>query len=80
MVTPDEGNRQDERLRRVADRYADLGRQLESSSVDKVFDKVAQLAARQVPGATATSVTVLRNGRFETVGATDERVHRADLI
>lgn len=80
MTESRDGERKSERLQRIAQMYADLGRQLGSSSVVKVFDAVAILAARQVAGATAASVTVLRNGRFETVGSTDERVRRADLM
>jgi hypothetical protein len=41
---------------------------------------VASLAARRICGARAASVTTLKNGRFETVAATDERATRADLI
>lgn len=77
---PQEHPGRDERLRQIAQSYAALGRQLESADAAQVFDMVAALAARQVTGASAASVTVLRNGRFETVGATDERVRRADLL
>jgi hypothetical protein len=70
----------DGRLRHVADMFADLGRQLEAPDAPAAFDVVASVAARQVNGARAASVTLLRQGRFETVGSTDERATRADLI
>jgi hypothetical protein len=75
-----DGPEHGERLRQVAQLYADLGRQLDSQSVAKVFDAIAMLAVQQVAGSTAASMTMLRNGRFETVGATDERARHADLI
>jgi ANTAR domain-containing protein/GAF domain-containing protein len=67
-------------LRHVAEMFADLGQQLKPPGAARAFDVVASLAARRIGGARAASVTILKNGRFETVAATEERAMRADLI
>jgi hypothetical protein len=48
--------------------------------VDSPFEAVASVSAQQVPGARASTVTILRDGNFPTVASTDERALRADLL
>jgi hypothetical protein len=44
------------------------------------YDAVASVAARRVDGASAASVTVLRQGRFRTVAASAKRAQQADQL
>ena len=60
--------------------FAELGEELRSTEGKSAFAAVTRTAVRRVEGATAGSITTLRSGRFETVGATDERAARADAI
>jgi hypothetical protein len=69
-----------DRLRQVADMFTELGRQLASSDGQSPFEAVASVSARRVPGAQASTMTILRGGEFSTVASTDERALRADLI
>jgi hypothetical protein len=67
-------------LWQVATMFAELGLQLRASDARSAFDAVASVASRRISGASAASITVLREGRFHTVAASDERARQADLI
>lgn len=60
--------------------FAELGEELRSTEGKSAFAAVTRTAVRRVEGAAAASITTLRSGRFQTVGATDERAARADAI
>jgi hypothetical protein len=67
-------------LWQVAAIFTDLGRQLTAPDAGSVFDAVASVAARRISGASAASVTVLREGLFRTVAASNERARQADQL
>lgn len=50
--------------------FAELGEELRSTGGKSAFAAVTRTAVRRVEGATAASITTLRSGRFQTVGAT----------
>src|SRR4051794_20163626 len=61
--------------------FSDLERDLASlSDADSVLRLLTDRAVEMVPGAEHAGVTRGRNGRFETVAATDDLVHRVDAI
>ena len=60
--------------------FAELGEELRSTEGKSAFAAVTRTAVRRVEGAAAASITTLRSGRFQTVGATDERAAKADAI
>ncbi len=60
--------------------FADLGTELRSADARSAYAAVTRTAVRRVEGAAAASITILRSGRYRTVGATDERASRADAI
>jgi hypothetical protein len=67
-------------LRDIAVMFAELGRQLSSAGSATAYDAVTQVAIRRVAGASAASITTLRNGTFTTVSATNERARQADAV
>lgn len=67
-------------LSAVAALFAELGAELRSTDTRSAFAAVTRTAVRRIKGAAAASITTLRSGRFQTVGATDERASRADAI
>ncbi|TQM61975.1 GAF and ANTAR domain-containing protein [Humibacillus xanthopallidus] len=66
-------------LRRVAEAFERLGRQLHASGSNP-FDAVTELALERVPHAAAASITTVVHGRFVTASATDDIARRADAI
>lgn len=76
-----EGVRRYSPLWQVATIFAELGLQLRTPpAAESAYDAVASVAARRITGASAASITVLREGRFRTVSASDERARQADHI
>jgi hypothetical protein len=67
-------------LRRVAEDFDRLGKQLLRSSQANPFEAVTRLAVERVPHATAASITTMDHGRFVTSAATDDVARRADAI
>jgi hypothetical protein len=67
-------------LWQIATIFAELGRQLNEPGIDSPFDAVVSVATRRVKGAKAATVTVVREGRFRTIAASDERARRGDQI
>lgn len=66
-------------LRTVAEAFAELGARLKHADTDP-FHAVTLVARDQIPATSGASITRLREGRFVTVAATDERIRRADHI
>jgi hypothetical protein len=65
----------------LAAKFTELGRDLVSATdADGVLRLLVAAAVRQVPGAQRAGITRGRNGKFETIGASDETVHRVDAI
>jgi len=68
-------------FRNLADLYARVGAAIGSpSNVDQVLTTVTTTAADAIQGAEAAAVTIRRNGRFETVAATNTLPQRVDSI
>jgi len=53
---------------------------LEDHDASAPFEAITSVAREQLPAAAGASVTTLRDGRFTTVAATDDRIRRADAI
>jgi ANTAR domain/GAF domain len=65
----------------LATMFARLERELASmTQADDVLRLLTARAVELVPGAELAGITRGRNGRFETVAATDELVHRVDSV
>jgi ANTAR domain/GAF domain len=61
--------------------FAELERELTAlTHADDVLRLLTARAVELVPGAEQAGITRGRNGRFETVAATDELVHRVDQV
>lgn len=70
----------DASLRAVVEMFTELGERLRSSGHGSTFEAIAHIAVERVRGAESASITTLRNGKFLTVAATDERAARGDEI
>lgn len=72
-------------LRAVATMFAELGAELAAETGKppasrRAFEALTETALRRVAGADAASVTILRDDRFTTASATDQRAVRADRM
>jgi hypothetical protein len=67
-------------LWQVSTMFAELGLQLRAPDVGSAYEAVASVAARRITGASAASITVLREGKFRTVAASNERARQADHL
>jgi hypothetical protein len=67
-------------LRRIAELFEQLGRDVVQASAGETLESVARAAVHHVPGAAMASITVLDGDRFRTVTSTDPTAERADRI
>lgn len=68
-----------EGLRSLAATFAELGRHVETSSTPATLQAIVEMAAERLR-ASAASITTLRQGRFATTAATDDRARGADAL
>lgn len=66
-------------LRSLAGTFAELGRQVETSSTAATVEAIVEMATERLH-ASAASVTTLHRGRFATTAATDDRARGADAL
>src|SRR3954469_20354936 len=63
----------------VADAFSELGARVAETPGDP-FEALTSVVRHQIDAAAGASITILRNNRFVTAAATDERIRRADAI